>query len=336
MHDGRLMRQPASCADFTGDCRKENMAGPTTSRLRLPLLCLLAACATPGSAAAATGPAPEPAVACEDLGDNPVFGRLPICIHSTRYDRELCDAIDLLAQRNSLPAGFLARLIWQESRFDPNAVSPKGALGVARFMPGTARLRGLDDAFNPADALAKSSAYLREMQLRYGNLGLAAVGYNAGEARVQALLETGAAVPLETEQYVFRITGLPVTAWTDAKPKTVDYRLDEQKPFREACLDLAKSQRFEPMAKPADWKPWGAEIGASFSPAIARRIFQEAKADYPDALGGETPMLVRSRNLSFGTRARYTVRIGRDNRAAAAKLCARIADEGGYCVVRKN
>jgi hypothetical protein len=289
-----------------------------------------------GAGAAATDTTPKPVVACEDLGDDPIFGRLPICIHSQRYHRDVCDAIDLLSQRNTLPAGFFARLIWQESRFDPNAVSPKGALGIAQFMPGTARLRGLQNAFNPADALAKSATYLREMQLRYGNLGLAAVGYNAGERRVEQLLDAGATVPAETERYVFEITGLPVGAWVDAKPKTIDYALEDGKPFRDACIRLAETERFEPMTAEAQWKPWGAEIGASFSPVIARRIFQEAKGDYPDVLGGETPMLVRSRNLSFGSRARYTVRIGRDSRAAAAKLCARIAGKGGYCVVREN
>lgn len=310
-------------------------------RLVAGALVALYAAGQPGSAARAAdtdSPTAEPVIACEDLGENPVFGRLPICIHSDRYHRDLCDAIEFLAMRDNLPAGFLARLIWQESRFDPNAISPKGASGVAQFMPGTAQLRGLDDAFNPADALAKSAAYLSEMRLRYGNLGLAAIGYNAGEGRVERLLAAGAAVPAETERYVFEITGLPVGAWTDTKPKSIDYRLAEDKPFREACLQLAETRRFGPLLSQAsDWKPWGAEIGASFSPTIARRIFQEAKADYPDALGDEaSPMLVRQRNLSFGTRARYTVRIGRDSRADAAGLCARIAGEGGYCVVRKN
>lgn len=316
------------------------MAGPfaTSMRLVAGVLFGVAAMGLPaGGVRAASADAPaKPVVACEDLGDSPAFGRLPICIHQERYHRDVCDALDLLAQRNELPAGFLARLIWRESRFDPNAVSPKGALGIAQFMPGTAQLRGLADAFNPADALAKSAAYLREMQLRYGNLGLAAVGYNAGERRVEQLLDAGAAVPAETERYVFEITGLPVGAWIDAKPKAIDYALEDGKPFREACLRLARTQRFEPMTAEAEWKPWGAEIGASFSPAIARRIFQEAKIEYPDVLGSETPLLVRSRNLSFGTRARYTVRIGRDSRAAAASLCARIAGKRGYCVVRKN
>ncbi|MGN6552000.1 MAG: lytic transglycosylase domain-containing protein [Pararhizobium sp.] len=277
------------------------------------------------------------AIACETLGPDPGFGRLPVCLAAKRYHRDLCDALQTLAERNDLPTGFFARLIWQESGFEPNALSPVGAEGIAQFMPDTARLRGLANAFNPADALAKSAAYLSEMRNRFGNLGLAAVGYNAGEARVARLLDNGVPVPAETEQYVYDITGVPVSAWTDTKPNKVDYALAKGTPFREACLDLARTRSFSPLAgDTVDFKPWGAEIGGSFSPSVARHIFAEAKAEYPDTLKGETPMLVRARNHSLGPRARYTNRIGRDTRAGAAKLCAAITAKGGYCIVRKN
>lgn len=277
------------------------------------------------------------AIACEDLGSDPVFGRLPVCIASKRYHRDVCDALETLAQRNDLPPGFFARLIWQESGFEPNALSREGAEGIAQFMPGTAQLRGLGNAYNPADALAKSAAYLAEMRDRFGNLGLAAVGYNAGENRVSRLLDSGAPVPAETEQYVGDITGLSVGAWTDAKPKHVDYALEKGKSFYDACLDLARTRSFSPIAgDTVDFKPWGAEIGGSFSPVTARHIFAEAKAEYPKTLKDETPMLVRARNLSLGRRSRYTIRIGRDTRAAAAKVCAAITARNGYCIVRKN
>ena len=54
-----------------------------------------------------------------------------------------------------------ARLIWQESRFRPEAVSHAGAQGVAQFMPGTARMRGLADPFEPREAIAKSAELLQ-------------------------------------------------------------------------------------------------------------------------------------------------------------------------------
>jgi soluble lytic murein transglycosylase-like protein len=49
------------------------------------------------------------------------------------------------AAENTLPVEFFARVIWQESRFDAHAVSPKGAAGIAQFMPATASWHGLAD-----------------------------------------------------------------------------------------------------------------------------------------------------------------------------------------------
>ena len=83
----------------------------------------------------------------------------------------VCSEIDDRASEHGLPQSFIARLIWKESLFDPGAVSPKGAQGIAQFMPGTAKLRGLDDPFDAKKALAASAAYLAELRTRFGNLG---------------------------------------------------------------------------------------------------------------------------------------------------------------------
>ena len=64
----------------------------------------------------------------------------------------ICDALAAAAGENDLPVDFFARLIWQESRFDPTAVSRAGAQGVAQFMPATANARGLADPFDPIEA----------------------------------------------------------------------------------------------------------------------------------------------------------------------------------------
>ena len=98
---------------------------------------------------------------------------------------EICSEISTQAGENGIPENFFARLIWRESLFDPSAVSPKGAEGIAQFMPATAKLRGLADPFNPKKALAASALYLAELRRTYGNLGLAAAAYNAGEDRIR-------------------------------------------------------------------------------------------------------------------------------------------------------
>jgi soluble lytic murein transglycosylase-like protein len=97
---------------------------------------------------------------------------------------DVCRALEQSAAENALPGEFFARVIWQESRFNARALSPKGAEGIAQFMPATASWHGLADPFDPMESLRHSAAYLRELLDRFGNLGLAAAAYNAGPARV--------------------------------------------------------------------------------------------------------------------------------------------------------
>ena len=125
----------------------------------------------------------------------------------------VCSEIDDRASEHGLPQSFIARLIWKESLFDPGAVSPKGAQGIAQFMPGTAKLRGLDDPFDAKKALAASAAYLAELRTRFGNLGRAAAAYNAGEERVRKWLSGTGGLPYETQDYVFSITGHGHEEW---------------------------------------------------------------------------------------------------------------------------
>ncbi len=101
--------------------------------------------------------------------------------------------IESAARESNLPLEFFARVIWQESRFRPDAIGPltksgRRAQGIAQFMPGTASERGLLDPFNPVLALPKSAEFLAELREQFGNLGLAAAAYNAGPRRVQEWL----------------------------------------------------------------------------------------------------------------------------------------------------
>jgi soluble lytic murein transglycosylase-like protein len=86
---------------------------------------------------------------------------------------KICPTIGREASLNELPVEFFTRLIWQESRFNPKARSHKGAEGIAQFMPGTARWRGLADSYEPLQALRESARWLGELREQFGNLGLA-------------------------------------------------------------------------------------------------------------------------------------------------------------------
>jgi soluble lytic murein transglycosylase-like protein len=132
---------------------------------------------------------------------------------------EICGVVEEVAAEFDLPAPLFTRLIWQESRFRNETVSRAGAQGIAQFMPGTAEERGLDDPFDPLQALPASADFLRELSEEFGNFGLAAAAYNGGPNRVKRWLAGRARLPKETRDYVLRITGRHAEYWRKAKAK---------------------------------------------------------------------------------------------------------------------
>jgi Transglycosylase SLT domain len=142
-------------------------------------------------------------------------------------DRELCTQLVEVARSNDLPLGFFTNLIWRESRFDHDAISPVGAMGIAQFMPDVADKLSVD-AFDSRSALPASARLLRTLRARFGNLGLAAAAYNAGPKRVSDWLEGRSSLPRETQEYVYLITGRPAAQWQ--KPQTVVFRVPGRVP----------------------------------------------------------------------------------------------------------
>lgn len=88
-----------------------------------------------------------------------------------------------------LPPQLLDALVTQESRYNPLALSPKGAAGIAQLMPGRARLLGVRDVWNPVDNLRGGARHLRALLDEFGRFDLALAAYNAGEGRVRRTLE---------------------------------------------------------------------------------------------------------------------------------------------------
>ena len=109
---------------------------------------------------------------------------------------------------NGLPAGLLARVLHQESRFRPDIItgkvkSPAGALGIAQFMPATARERGVDP-LNPTSAINGAAGYLASLFDRFGDWTKAIAAYNWGQGNVARKGLDKA--PPETRAYVAQIT----------------------------------------------------------------------------------------------------------------------------------
>jgi len=260
-----------------------------------------------------------------------------LCLRKESYNRDLCTAIEYFAGANHLPADYLARLVWRESLFRSDAVSPKGARGIAQFMPGTARLRGLRDSYDALEALGKAAAYLNELRNRFGNLGLAAAAYNAGEAGLANFLNSGG-LPFETRNYVSAITAHSVEEWRDDPPDVAAPVLDKGKSFIDSCVALAESRRLKPVALEQErhWAPWGAQLAEHFQLDAARRLFAANIRKLPSPLNAEKPLIVRQRNADFGRRIRYAARIGRETREEADAVCTQVRQQGGSCLVFKN
>lgn len=247
----------------------------------------------------------------------------------------VCDLIETHADQNGLPRDFFARLIWKESRFDPNAVSPVGAEGIAQFMPGTAKMRGLANSFDIEQAIPASAKYLAEMKNGFGNLGLAAAAYNAGESRVTRWLNSGGFLPMETESYVLDVMGEPADRFTDAAYAGVIRPLDKKTTFAAACRELPViMSRTVPMSS-INIKPWGVQVAGNFRRAAALNQWSNVKRRFPALLSGRDPVVSRVRT-PIGRRGIYAVRIGADTKAKADDICQKLHSVGGACIVVRN
>ena len=275
----------------------------------------------------------------EEAGDGEAIRAAPASPASARaaFLADVCRRIERAALETRLPPAFLARLIWKESRFDPGAVSPKGAAGIAQFMPGTARLRGLDDPFDPRSAIPASAGYLADLAREFGNLGLAAAAYNAGPARVRRWRAGRTGLPRETQDFVLSITGYGPRDWNAPEQPKVDYVLDKSLSFLEACRQLPV-RRFTPrlLYASAPWQPWGVQLTAAWSPTRALAHYARLQRQFPKVLDGVSPMVLRKVNRSWGTSPRFSIRIGQPDRRKADRFCQRLRRAGGACLVYKT
>lgn len=112
--------------------------------------------------------------------------------------------INAAANQYGISPALVDAVMWQESRYNPKAVSSAGAIGLMQLMPGTARYLGVDP-HDPWQNVFGGAAYLRKQLDRFGNnVPLALAAYNAGP---EAVAKHGGIPPYaETRDYVSTIT----------------------------------------------------------------------------------------------------------------------------------
>lgn len=133
-----------------------------------------------GAAVAAIGTGGKVVVDLKDANEN-----------EKKYAPVIADA----EKKNGIPAGILHRLIKQECHFRTDIItgktpSPVGALGIAQFMPATAK----DEGVNPLDPIASiyaAAKYLVKQYKMTGTWQKAAASYNAGAGNVLNAVKYG-------------------------------------------------------------------------------------------------------------------------------------------------
>ena len=274
--------------------------------------------------------APAPGIQMPETKTNPDAGAAP----QVTVDR-ICTLISDNAKTYDIPPEFFARLIWKESRFDHNAVSPAGAEGIAQFMPATAKLMGLDDPYDIEKAIPASARHLSDLKKNLGNFPLAAAAYNAGEGRVWRWLSSGGFLPLETEDYVLDITGEPADNFASRNAAFTAKPLDAKLTFDDGCRKLPVIAFNTIAMSKIKSKPWGIQVAGNFRRSAAVNQYERVRRQFPGVLANHKPVVSRVRT-AMGRRAIYAVRIGADSRGEANSICSALRSAGGACIVARN
>jgi hypothetical protein len=247
-------------------------------------------------------------------------------------EQAVCPLVESAARDNHISIGLLTRLVWAESRFQAHVVSPKGAQGIAQFMPETAARRGLADPFDPEQAIPKAAQLLADYTQQFGNIGLAAAAYNAGPNRVASWLAGSSSLPGETAAYVMLITGVGAEDWArGGQPAEAAATADSQ-----SCAEVTAALRIDGDTDEAPVAPWGVQLAGNFSKAVALASFARAEQRYQAVLGDVRPMIVGGVMRGRGTRRFYRIMVPEASRGDADRACQSILRIGGACVASRS
>lgn len=143
------------------------------------------------------------------------------------------DTIIAAGKQYGQDPALLTRQLRQESGFNPYAVSATGAAGLGQFEPATAKQYGVD-VNDTTSSIMGTAHYMRDLQARFGNEGLALAAYNWGPGNVSKWLRNGAdpaKMPSETRNYVSSIAQMPITSFLGDAGSAPGLPVQDSKPL---------------------------------------------------------------------------------------------------------
>jgi len=125
-------------------------------------------------------------------------------LNSYKYSDEFDQHINSTARWYGVDPLLIKAMIKVESNFNPDAVSPRGAMGIMQLMPGTAERLGVSEPFDPVENIEGGVKYFNKLMNMFDDVTLAIAGYNAGE---NAVIKYGNKIPpySETIEYVEKV-----------------------------------------------------------------------------------------------------------------------------------
>jgi soluble lytic murein transglycosylase-like protein len=130
----------------------------------------------------------------------PVAAKVPETVPAAK------DMFTAAAEKHGLPVALVRSVVKAESNFQPNALSPKGAIGLMQLMPATAKDLGVDPHV-PEQNVDAGTRYLHDLLIKYegqdDQVARAIAAYNAGPAAVEKY--KGIPPYMETQSYVRRV-----------------------------------------------------------------------------------------------------------------------------------
>lgn len=220
----------------------------------------------------------------------------------------LIDMADDAATRHGLEPELVHAVILAESRYNPQALSHKGAMGLMQLMPGTAKRYGVGDPWSPPDNIDGGVRYLRDLLKQFGSVELAVAAYNAGEKAVERY---GNNIPpyAETEVYVERV-------------KAYHAKLNNGSSVSKLI------QRGSGVGGAVRLSGWGVIFGSYVDRSEARDILKSRRGSLKGVMGkGRSAVVKRERENGY----RFAALLVGLKQADASAACKRIRSDGAYC-----